>query len=69
MNLLNRLKEVKVSFELRVATTRLYENIISNFRNAKGWLEEIICNIGVNQSFPLSPTLFGIYINKLENCL
>ena len=26
-------------------------------------------NIGVKQAFPLSPTLFGIYVDKLERCL
>jgi hypothetical protein len=48
---------------------RLYENVIAKFRNTKCWLEEINCNIGVKQGFPMSPTLFGIYINKLEGCL
>ena len=27
------------------------------------------CNIGVKQGFPLSPTLFGIYIDKVEGFL
>ena len=27
------------------------------------------CNIGVKQGFSFSPTLFGIYIDKLEKCL
>jgi hypothetical protein len=32
-------------------------------------LEEISCNIGVKQGYPLSPALFGIYIDKLEHWL
>ena len=68
-NLWNRLEEVKVPFELRATTIRLYENAISKFKTNKGWSKDIKCNIGVKQGFPLSPTLFGIYIDKLESCL
>jgi hypothetical protein len=52
-----------------MTTTRLCESIISKFRNMEGWLEEINYNIGVKQGCPLSLTLFGIYIDKLEDCL
>ena len=46
----------------------LYENIIAKFRNTQGWSEDIKCNIEVKQACPLSPTLFDIYIDKLESC-
>jgi len=32
-------------------------------------LTDLKCNIGVKKGHPLSPTLFGIYINNLEECL
>jgi hypothetical protein len=65
----NGLEELKVHFKLRVVAVRLYENTIAKFRNTKGSSEEINCNIGIKQGCPLSPTIFGIYIDKLEYCL
>jgi hypothetical protein len=65
----NRLEEIKVHFDLRDFAIRLYENVISKFNNTEGWLKEIDCNIGVKQGYPLSHTLFGIYIDKLEDFL
>jgi hypothetical protein len=68
-NLWNRLEEKKVSLEFRVATIRMYENVIATFKNTEGWSKEINYNTRVKQGCPLSPTLFGIYIDKLEDCL
>ena len=61
----NRLEELKVPFELRVVVIRLYENSISKFKNNEGWKIYISCNIVFKQVFPLSPTIIGIYIDKL----
>jgi len=68
-NLYNRLEELKVPFELKAAIIRLYENVISKLKSNEGWSKDIKCNIGVKQGWSLSPTLFGIYIDKLEGCL
>jgi hypothetical protein len=38
-NLWNRLEELKVPFEMRVAIVRLYENVISKFRSTGDWPE------------------------------
>jgi hypothetical protein len=58
-----------VPLELRATTIRMYENVIAKFKNNEGWSKEINCNIRVKQGCPLSPTLFSIYIDKLEECL
>ena len=68
-NLWNRLEELKVPFELRFITIRLYKNVITKFKTNEGWLKNIKCNIEVKHGCHLSPTLFGIYIDKLEGCL
>ena len=45
-NLWNKLEELKVPFELRDMNIRLYEDIISKFKNTEGWSHDINCNIG-----------------------
>ena len=55
--------------ELRIVVIRLYETINAKIKTNEGWSKDIKCNLGVNKGCPLSPTLFCIYINKLEECL
>jgi hypothetical protein len=38
-NLWNRLEEIKVPLELRVVAIRMYENIISKFKNTEGMVK------------------------------
>ena len=47
----------------------LYESIIGRLRTAHGISYFIRSTIGVKQGFPLSPTLFGIYIDEMESFL
>ena len=53
-NLWNRLKELKVPFELRAVAIRLYRKVIAKFKNNEGWTTDINCNIAVKQGCPLS---------------
>ena len=55
--------------EFRVVAIRLYENVTAKFKSNKGWSKYIKYNIRFKQGFPLSPTPFDIYIDKLEGCL
>jgi hypothetical protein len=61
----DRLEEIKVPLQLRDVSIRLYENVISKFKNMEVWSKEINYNVRVKQGCPLSPTLFDIYIDNL----
>jgi hypothetical protein len=63
------LEEIKVPFKPRDTTIRLYDNFTTMFRNINGYLREVNYNIGSKHVCPLSPTLFGLYIDKLEHFL
>jgi hypothetical protein len=45
---------------------RLYESVLGRLHTAHGMSDFIRSTIGVKQGCPLSPTLFGIYIDELE---
>lgn len=50
----------------RAVVHRLYENVRAKIRTSDGMLECFGSDIGVKEGCPLSPTLFGLYIDKLE---
>ena len=64
-----RMEELGVPKHLRAIVHRLYEEVKVKIRTSVGISESFTSDIGVKQGFPLSPTLFGLYIDKLEEWL
>lgn len=69
VSLFQRLRDIRISEILLISIMRLYESVTSRFRMPEGFSVPIVSIIGVKQGFPLSPTLFGIYIDELETFL
>ena len=69
MALFERLREIGISVMLRIAIMRLYETVVGKFRTPDGFSDPIHSTIRVKQGCPLSPTLFGLYIDELEDFL
>ena len=65
----HRMEELEIHLQYRAAIHRLYEELKVKIRTSKGISEIFRSDIGVKQGFPLSPTLFGLYIDKLEEWL
>jgi hypothetical protein len=65
----HRMEELGVPIHLRVAIHRPYEEVKVKIRMSAGISESFRSDIGVKQGCPLSPTLFGLYIDKLEEWL
>jgi len=64
-----RMEELEIPVHSRFVIHRLYEEVKVKIRTSVGILESFRSGIGVKQGFPLSLTLFGLYIDKLEEWL
>jgi hypothetical protein len=64
-----RMEELGVLRHLRAVVHRLYEEVKVKTITSVGISEIFRSDIGFKQGFPLSPTLFGLYIDKLEEWL
>jgi hypothetical protein len=64
-----RMEKLGVPIHLRATIHRLYEEVKVKIRTSAGIFESFRSDIGVKQGCPLSPTLFGLYIDKLEKWL
>lgn len=67
--LFQRLQDIGISETILTSLMRLYKSVLGHLRTSHGVSVFIISTIGVKQGFLLSPTLFGISINKLESFL
>ena len=63
------MRELEVPKENKTVVYKLYEHVKAKIRTKEGMLECFGSNMGVKQGCPLSPTLFGLYIDKLEEWL
>jgi len=64
-----RMEELEIPVHYRAAVHRLYEEVKVKIRTSTGISESFRSDIGFKQGCPLSPTLFGLYIDKLEEWL
>ena len=64
-----RMEELGVPIHLREFVHRMNEEVKVKTRTSARIFESFRSNIRVKQGFPLSPTLFGLYINELEEWL
>ena len=63
------MEELGVPKHLREVVHKLYEEVKVKIRTLASISVSFRSDIGVKQGFPVSPTLFGLYIDKLEEWL
>ena len=62
-----RLVYLEVPQDIRVAIAQLYHKVLIRFSTSSS--EEVLSTLGVIQGCPLSPTLFGVFIDQLHDLL
>lgn len=65
--ILEYMAKLNLPSKLRFDIYRLYEQVTFKLKTNQGWYEEISYNVIFKQGCPLFATLFGIYIDQLEN--
>ena len=65
--LFNRLKELGIHGTFYRNIVAMYENTKYSIKVKKGSLDPISSNLGLRQGCPLSPMLFNLYIEDMEN--
>lgn len=64
-----RMQKIGVPTHLRNAVASLYAQVRCQLKTSNTLSQEFSSNMGVKQGCPLSPTLFGLYIDRLEEFL
>ncbi len=63
----DRLDSMGIRGRRLAALQAYYSNVQECVKSCDGLSDRFISNIGVKQGCPLSPTLFGLYIDALES--
>ena len=61
--------QIGVPLSIQHGVQKLYEQVLCKLRMKDGFSESFVSNMGVKQGCPLSPTLFGLYIDELEEVI
>jgi hypothetical protein len=64
-----RLRELKIHGEMMEAIQSIYKNVTACVKTPEGMTDTFPSEMGVKQGCPMSPTLFGLFLDPLEELL